>query len=97
VLKKAGVAVAVAAAGVLAIAPFALADTDQDNTQTSTQGEGEANGKNLLSGLDEQLVCNENIEIPSPTPGDQLEQGGGACEHSSTQVDQVEKQKQWEH
>ncbi|MGE3255049.1 hypothetical protein [Pseudonocardia sp.] len=96
-LKKAGVAVAVAAVGVLALAPFALADTDQDTWQSSTQGEGEANGKNLLSGLDEQLVCNENLDIPSPTPGDQLEQGGGACEHSGTQVDQVETQKKWEH
>jgi hypothetical protein len=96
VLKKAGIAVAVATAGVLALAPFALAE-DQTNTQTSDQGEGELNGHNYLSGLDEQLICNENLDGSLHHPEETLIQGGGDCTHSSTVEDQVEKQHQWEH
>lgn len=97
-LKKAGIAVALATAGVLALAPFALADDeDQTNTQTIDQGEGHLNGHNYESGLAEQLICGENLDLSLHHPEEALSQGGGECTNESAHEDQVEKQHQWEH
>ncbi|MGQ0573162.1 MAG: hypothetical protein ACT4RN_03040 [Pseudonocardia sp.] len=90
-LKKAGIAVAVAAAGVLALAPFALADDEnQTSTQTIDQGEGKANGKNLLSGMAEQLICGKNFTDAGTSDA------GNNCASSGSEQGQIEKQTQRE-